>query len=248
VGNDFSTRVEGTRIKHAMGRAAIKLYDKFGQVARVERTANDVTCFSHHRTVKHPDGASEFKLAHVLKSSYCPPVLRDLLGAATQRYLDFLADIEDPRPGLRALEKIATSVHEDHRSYRGFNLSHGPDLNLSRTILRGEFTISGFQARQLEPHLAICSGAQLSGLLKRLRTHGLIKKIGKRYKYYPTTLCRTMAAVALKLRELVVIPMLYQPVIAGHRSLDHPAQDLTRRRLRPRSDSSSRGYVRQIRP
>ena len=214
VGNDFSTRIEGTRIKHHMGWAALKLYDKFGLLARVECTANDVTFFQHHRTVEHRNGAREFKLAPVRKSIHSLPVLRELLGAATARYLAFLAAIEDPCRGLRALEKIATPVHDGERSYRGFNLFHGPDLDLFRSILRGEFTISGFQARQLRPHLAACSGAQLSRLLKRLRTHGLIKKIGKRYKYYLTTLGRTVATAALKLRELVIIPMLNQPAAA----------------------------------
>jgi len=214
VGNDFSTRIEGTRIKHHMGWAAIKLYDKFGLIARIECTANDVTFFRHHRTVEHRDGTKEFKLAPVRKSIYSLPVLRDLLGAATYRYLAFLAAIEDPRPGLQALEKIATPVHDGERSYRGFNLFHGPDLDLFRTILRGEFTISGFQARQLREHLPGLSGAKLSRLLKRLRLHGLLKKIGKRYKYYPTTLGRTVATAALKLRELVIIPLLNQPVPA----------------------------------
>jgi hypothetical protein len=214
LGNDFATRIQGTRIKHHMGPAALKLYDKFGLLARIECTANDVTFFSHHRTVEHRDGTTEFKLASVRKSIYSLPVLRDLLGAATHRYLDFLAAIEDPRPGLRRLEKIATPVHEGERSYRGFNLFHGPDLDLFRTILRGEFTISGFQARQLRQHLPDHSSPQLSRLLKRLRTHGLIKKVGKRYKYYLTTLERTVATAALKLRELVVIPLLTHPVAA----------------------------------
>ncbi len=214
LGNDFATRIQGTRIRHHMGPTALKLYDKFGLIARVECTANDVTFFQHHRTVEHRDGTTEFKLAPVRKSIYSLPVLRDLLGAATHRYLHFLAAIEDPRPGLHALEKIATPIHDGERSYRGFNLFHGPDLELFRTILRGEFTISGFQARQLRAHLSSLSGAQLSRLLKRLRTHGLIKKIGKRYKYYLTTLGRTVATTALKLRELVVIPLLSQPVAA----------------------------------
>ena len=30
LGNDFNTRIEGTRIKHHMGPASIKMYDKFG--------------------------------------------------------------------------------------------------------------------------------------------------------------------------------------------------------------------------
>ena len=214
VGNDFSTRIEGTRIKHHLGPAAIRLYDKFGLIGRVEGIANDVTFFQHHRMVEHRDGTQEFKLAPLRKSIYSLPVLRDLLRAATYRYLDFLAAIEDPRPGLRALEKIATPVREGERSYRGFNLFHGQDLDLFQTILRGEFTISGFQARQLRARLPQVSGGQLSRMLKRLRIHGLIKKIGKRYKYYLTSLGRTVVTAGLKLRELVIIPLLTQPVAA----------------------------------
>jgi hypothetical protein len=41
-----------------------------------------------------------------------------------------------------------------------------------------------------------------------------LRKIGKRYKYYLTALGCTVATAALKLRELVIIPMLNQPVPA----------------------------------
>jgi len=214
IGNDFETRILGTRIKHSMGDVAIKLYDKFGRLGRVECTANDVTFFKHHRMVEHRDGTDTFKLAPVRKSIYSLPVLRALMGAATRRYLDFLAAIDDPSPGLRSLEKISTPVREGDRSYRGFNLFHGPDLTLFRAILRGEFTISGFQARQLHAHLSDLSGPQLSRLLKRLRIHGLVKKIGRRYKYYLTTLGRTVVTAALKLRELVILPTLNHPMPA----------------------------------
>lgn len=214
VGNDFSTRIQGTRIKHCMGPAAIKLYDKFGRLGRIECTATDVTFFQHHRMVEHRDGTREFKLAPVRKSIYSLPALRDLMRAATHRYLDFLAAIEDPTPGLRTLEKIAAPAREGDRSYRGFNLFHGDDLNLFQAILRGEFTISGFQARTLHARLPHLAGARLSRMLKRLRIHGLIKKIGHRYKDYLTTLGRTVATAALKLRELVVIPTLNHPVPA----------------------------------
>jgi len=35
VGNNFSTRIEGTRIKHSMGKVSIKMYDKFSQILLV---------------------------------------------------------------------------------------------------------------------------------------------------------------------------------------------------------------------
>jgi hypothetical protein len=214
AGNDFHTRIQGTCIKHHLGPVAIKLYDKFGLIGRVECTANDVTFFKHHRTVEHRDGATAFKLAPLRKSIYSLPVLHQLLRAATHRYLDFLAAIDDPSTGLRSLEKISTPVRHGDRSYRGFNLFHGADLDLFQARVRGEFTISGFQARNLRPLIPDVSPGQLSCMLKRLRTHGLIKKIGRRYKYYLTTLGRTVATAGLKLRELVIIPTLNQPMPA----------------------------------
>jgi predicted MarR family transcription regulator len=45
-------------------------------------------------------------------------------------------------------------------------------------------------------------------LLKRLRTHGLVKKAGHTYNYYVTAFGKEVVATALKLRELVIIPQL----------------------------------------
>jgi len=52
------------------------------------------------------------------------------------------------------------------------------------------------------------SGPQLSRVLKRLHAHGLIKKVGRTYKYYLTHTGQQVVVTALKLRELVVIPSL----------------------------------------
>ena len=52
--SDFRTRIEGTRIRHSLGPASLKLYDKRGRVLRLECTANDVTFFKHYRKVE-PD-------------------------------------------------------------------------------------------------------------------------------------------------------------------------------------------------
>jgi hypothetical protein len=49
-------------------------------------------------------------------------------------------------------------------------------------------------------------------MIQRLRAPGLLKKIGKRYKYYLTKLGKIVVTTALKLRELFVIPSLNQPV------------------------------------
>jgi hypothetical protein len=208
LGNDFHTRVEGTRIKHHMGPAAIKMYDKQALVLRIETTVNDVTFFRHHRTVEHRDGSSEVKLASMQKTIYSLPPLREILVAANRRYLEFLSDLDDPSAGLTRIDKIAETVKKDDRTYRGFNLFAKDDLALFTTIVRGEFVISGMSNALLRRFLPNHTSAQVSRLLKRLRIHGLIKKTGRRYKYYLTALGRRAITTALKLRELVVIPSL----------------------------------------
>jgi len=208
LGNDFHTRVEGTRLKHHMGPVAIKLYDKQALVLRIETTVNDVSFFQHHRTVEHRDGTTDTKLAPMRKTIYSLAPLRALLLAANHRYLAFLSDLADPTVGVRQVERLAEPTRLDERSYRGFNLCSADDLALFTALARGEWQISGFRNATLRRVLPTYSGPQLSRVLKRLHAHGLIKKVGRTYKYYLTHTGQQVVVTALKLRELVVIPSL----------------------------------------
>jgi hypothetical protein len=129
------------------------------------------------------------------------------LAAANRRYLEFLSALDDPGLGPPAVEKIARPVRENQRSFRGFNLFHGDDLDLFQAIARGEFAISGLRNRDLQRLLGR-SGGHVARLLKRLRLHGLLKKIGRTYKYYLTHLGRALIAAALRLRTEIVLPTL----------------------------------------
>jgi len=209
VGNDFGTRIQGTRIKHHMGPASIKMYDKHGLVLRIETTANNVGFFKHHRRVEHRDGTSSMSFAPVRKTIYSMGILRELCAASNQRYLAFLSQLDKPDSGARQLEKISRPVRHNDRSYRGFNLFSGKDLDLFVAIARGEHRISGFRNSDLQARLQQ-NGGQISRLLKCLRLHGLVKKVGHTYKYYLTRLGRSVVACALRLREETVLPALSQ--------------------------------------
>ncbi|HKQ80367.1 MAG TPA: hypothetical protein VJ810_42125, partial [Blastocatellia bacterium] len=45
-------------------------------------------------------------------------------------------------------------------------------------------------------------------MLKRLRVHGLVKKVGSTYRYYLTKLGRQVILVGFKLKELFLLPQL----------------------------------------
>jgi hypothetical protein len=208
IGNDFPTRIQGTRIKHHMGPASIKMYDKAGIILRIETTTNNPKWFKHYRTVAHRDGSTSHELAPLKKSIYSLYDLQQLTVAANRRYLAFLSSLDDPTVAFETVARLSETTGEAGRSYRGFNFFSDQDLNLFETVLRGENTIAGFRNADLRRHMPDKSTGQVSRMLKRLWTHNLIRKVGGTYKYYITEPGRTVITMGLKLKELVLIPEL----------------------------------------
>ncbi len=208
MGNNFNTRIQGTRIKHSMGPVSIKMYDKLGLVLRIETTVNDVSFFKHYRKVEHRDGTQSRKLAPMKKGIYSLTPLRDLLSAANHRYLQFISAIDDMAAGVKKVNKLSKRIVKNERSYKGFNFFSDDDQKLFEIISRGEFNVSGFQNKNIRQYLTDKNSGQVSRILKRLHVHGLIKKIGHTYKYYLSKFGQQVILMGLKLKELVVIPGL----------------------------------------
>lgn len=208
MGNNFSTRIEGTCIKFRMGSTSIKMYDKHGIILRIETTTNDVSFFKHYREVEHRDGTTSMKLANLKKGLYSLGPLKEILFNSNRRFMKFLADIVDPSVGIKKLEKISKTVVQNDRGFKGFNFFNESDMEILLAVISGEFTINGFQNKNLRSKLKDYSSSQVSRILKRLHTHGLIKKVAKTYKYYLTRLGSQVITMGMKLKEMVIIPEL----------------------------------------
>jgi hypothetical protein len=191
-----------------MGPASIKMYDKFRLILRIETTVVSVSFFKHYREVEHKDGTRSMAWAEMKKTIYSLALLRELLLAANRRYLEFISAIEDDKAGTDRLNKISQPVEENDRNYRGFNFFDPEDEELFHSLGRGEFNISGFQNKDLPRGLPGKTSGQISRLVKRLRLHGLVKKVGHTYKYYVTALGKQVIALGLKLKQLYIIPAL----------------------------------------
>ena len=109
LGGRFSTRIEGHSIRHFMGKNGIKMYDKFGQILRVECFSNDISFFKHHRRVEHQDGSNSYQVAKMRKTIYSLFDLKDVMFACNRRYIDFLSAIDDPTNGVKKVKKICLS-------------------------------------------------------------------------------------------------------------------------------------------
>lgn len=207
LGGQFSTRLEGHTLRHFMGKNGIKMYDKFGRILRIETFSNDLSFFKHHRRVEHRDGTYSYQTANLRKTIYSLPDLAELMRGCNRRYLEFLSAVDDPTNGIKRVNQISRPVKEAGRSYRGFNLFSPDDEAVFHAIAQGSVQGFGIRNRQLRARLGKTSG-QVSRILKRLRKHGLIKKVRETYKYYLTSLGRQVVTTSLKLKELFVIPNL----------------------------------------
>jgi len=121
MGNNYNIRIEGSRIKHSMGKSSIKMYDKFSKILRIETTTNDVSFFKHYREVEHRDGTKSMKHAPLKKNIYSLTLLSFLFKASNKRYLEFISAFDNKEIGRKRLEKLSKSKKENKRNYKGFN-------------------------------------------------------------------------------------------------------------------------------
>jgi len=197
------TRPQMRRIKHQMGANSVKMYDKYEKVLRIETTTNNPSQFYHYRSVVHRDGTSTSKVAPVKKSIYSLKALKDIMGDCNKRYLKYIAAFDEPTIGKKRLQKVSRKSTVNQRNYKGFNFFDEQDAAILKSIASGEFILNGFRNKHLKEKLADKSTGQISRIIKRLRVKGLIKKAGKSYRYYLTTLGQKIIATALNFKELV---------------------------------------------
>jgi hypothetical protein len=208
IGSRFATRIEGTCIKHRLGKGQVKMDDKFGRILRIETTANDVAFFKHHRKVEHRDGRITRELAAVKKSIYSLIDLREILLGCNRRYLEFLSAIEDTSGGSRDLTRLTESKREGKRTIKGLNFFERTEQSLLRALQRPEFNIRGLRRADLKSLVPTLTASALSRQLHRLRCLGLIKRASQSYRYYLTRLGRAAIAAACSLTQFQIVPAM----------------------------------------
>jgi hypothetical protein len=208
IGSQFSTRIEGTCVKHRFGKCSIKMYDKCGIVLRIETTSNDVSFFKHHRKVEHRQRPPSRALAPVKKTIYSLIDLRDILLGCNRRYLAHLSALDDFSAGVRTLDRLTKPRVVDGKNVKGINFFEPGDSALLHALQNPRVNIAGIRRADLLPDLRTFSPSRLSRQLRRLLDIGVIKRVTGTYRYYLTKAGRAAIAAAGRLTEAVIIPAL----------------------------------------
>ena len=148
-------------------------------------------------------------MAPLKKSIFSLRDLRGLMHAATQRYLAWLSRLEDRFVGQGGPGQVKPTG----QGRAGAQLARVQSVSQNGlqgilAVLAGEHQISGLTSRRLQRVLPTWTRSQIARLLRRLRLHGLIKKVGKTYKYYATQFGQRLLLAGLKLKEHLLLPAL----------------------------------------
>lgn len=212
VDTDCKKRPQGFRVKHRYGGNWLKMYDKFGQVLRIEMVINQPKCFKVCRwgTRKGQRVRAWFPLT---KSVAFLGRHAEVSRQATHRYLDALAVVEDPRVSTQVLDRVCTPVPvKGQRRRRALNPLSPQDQQLFLAVLRGEHIQRGFYARDIACHLGLArarapeerrrQSGRVGRLLQLLRAHGLIHKLPhtRRYRVSDQGFAFMSAAIHLRFR------------------------------------------------
>jgi hypothetical protein len=209
VDTDCKKRHQGFRVKHRYDGNWLKMYDKFGQVLRIEMVINQPRCFKVCRWGNR-QGQRVRDWFPLTKSIAFLGRYAEVSSQASHRYLSALAVVEDPRVSGQVLDRACNPVPFKGRRRRALNPLSRADQLLFYAVLRGEHIQRGFYARDIAQHLGLpkCVDSQeqrrrsagVGRLLQLLRAHGLIAKLPhtRRYRVTPKGFALMSSAVFLR--------------------------------------------------
>jgi len=207
VVTDLRKRYEGVRLKHWVNRNSVKMYNKAGNVLRVETTINNTRDFKVFRHPNDDDSkpASWQKLRKGVSDLHRRAQVSQ---ASNERYLDHLAASSFSATLEETLSTICRSVKRHGRRFRAINPWGSEDFRMLQFLARGEMNVNGLRNRNLraclephldqnDPHARSRASGRISRRLALLRAHGLIKKIPKENRYLLTAKGRKVTAALL---------------------------------------------------
>ena len=216
VETSLTHRPEGVRLKHYAAGNSIKIYDKHGQVLRVETTLNHPEAFRVYRT---PEGQPHrLKKWRPLRKAVADlPRRAQLCAAANDRYLAALAAVPIGTAAGKLARPVCQPIVRRSRRHRALNPWNDADATLLQTIARGEWTLNGFRNRDLRAALYKRTAdavelrrqsGRVTRLLALLRAHGLIKKVTGTHRYLLTPHGRTLTTTLLAAQHASVEQLL----------------------------------------
>jgi hypothetical protein len=201
-------RVEGVRVVHKMKKNKLKMYDKAGNVLRVETTINDPKEFR----VRRKNKAGKMEWQPLRKGVAWLWRYAEVAQASNGRYLEALSIVTDDRASRKLIDRATKPAELNGRRKRALQPLNPDDQKLFLAVMRGEHRLRGFRNRDLEQHLygtmpndkteARRRCGRVTRLIQVLRAHGLVGKVPHTRRYRITVEGELLMSAAIKVKDV----------------------------------------------
>lgn len=201
-------RVEGVRVKHALDRNSVKMYDKQGSVLRVETTINNPRQMKVYRASE--DDPSGPKSYQKLRKGVADLHRRSQISQkCNERYLEALGSVDAAQTLDETAGPLCQRTVWHNRPARALNPLAAADARLLEAVSRGEFMLQGFRNRDLCGLLFAADQtlsdrqqmSKVTRLIRLLRAHGLVQKVPRTHRYMVTSAGRQAITALLAARQ-----------------------------------------------
>ena len=204
--SDYKNRPIGCRVKFKLKSNSVKVYDKCS-VLRIETTINNPREFKVFGTVRHRDGTESRQWKPMGKSISNLYRYAEVSKACNQRFLDTMVDIIPVQSTLAEIGTVCGGKTVRGKRISGFNVWAPDVVCIMETVCDGRYLINGFRNKDISQSIlpdmkdARKRSSKTSRILKKLRQHGLIKKVPRSRRYHVTSKGRRVMGALIELRH-----------------------------------------------
>jgi hypothetical protein len=197
VVSDYRRRYEGVRVRHWKNDNSVKLYNKSGNLLRLETTLNGTRDF---KVLRHPNDDEKRPLSWQKMRKGVSDLHRrcEISQQCNERYADALASSQVEQTLKQVISPACNKITKKGKRYRGLNPWQTEDYRLLTFLVKGEHALSGFRNKDLRHWLypesrdvAKQQQRKYSGRttrrIKLLRVHGLVRKVARENRYVLTS-------------------------------------------------------------
>lgn len=196
VQSDCRRRHEGLRIKHWVNGDSVKMYNKEGNLLRVETTINNARNFKAFRPA-NDDETKPCTWQKMRKGVHDLHRRCEVSRRSNERYLDAIGAVQVNNTLQEVAREACNRTTRDGRPFRGLNPWNEQDFKLLTFLVQGEWAANGFRNKALCKHLDpkadhLCAqerkrlSAKATRLIGLLRAHALVRKVPKEHRYVLT--------------------------------------------------------------
>jgi len=202
--SDYKKRPIGCRVKFKLKSNSVKMYDKCS-VLRIETTINDPHEFKVFGTVHHQDGTESKQWKPMGKSISNLYRYAEVSKACNARFIDAMVDIVPVKSVQKEIASVCSGKTVKGKRVPGFNVWSPDVLRIMEAVSDGRYLTGGFRNRDIGKVIfpdmedAKKLSSKTSRTLRKLRQHGLIKKVPRSRRYQVTSKGRRIMGVLIEL-------------------------------------------------